>query len=494
MNTTRLSLDPLRCALVAALLGAASLASAFDSGSTGADGAFNPVVSTQVPLPANGVLNYTSVNIPLGVVVTFAKNTTNTPVVILASGDVTIAGQIDVSGGNAAAAGASGDGNIGDDGVPGTAGPGGYDGGRGGRKSGVMAENVSGAGQGPGGAGISKAFVNNQVRICGGSGGGFGGAGEAGGTSNFCTGSGNAAAGTAYGQAKLLPLIGGSGGSGGAGYVNYVGAGGGGGGGALLIAVSGTLNVTGEVRAFGGRGGASSGQGAGAAGGGGSGGAIRLVATTINGNGPITATGGANANGNDNFAVGGKGADGRIRLEAETISRNAATTPPYTFDQPGPVFVAGLPTLRVLSVAGVDAPVAPTGTADIALPDNTQNPVSVVVATTGVPLGNTVKLVVTPAHGAPTETVSNALAGAEESATATAQVTLPVGPSTLLATVSYSVPEDGEENKALAKYTDGEPVQRVELSAGVDGATETVLHTRSGRRVVLDRALAARGG
>src|SRR5690606_37865157 len=111
-----------------ALCGAGTATSAFDSGSTGADGAFHPVVSTQVPLPPNGVLHYTSVNIPPGVVVTFAKNTTNTPVVILASGDVNIAGTIDVSGTDAAASGAAGDGNVGDDGVPGSGGPGGYDG------------------------------------------------------------------------------------------------------------------------------------------------------------------------------------------------------------------------------------------------------------------------------------------------------------------------------------------------------------------------------
>jgi hypothetical protein len=47
---------------------------AFDSGSTGADGDFNPPVSVEVPLPPNGILNYRSVNIPLGVTVRFKRN------------------------------------------------------------------------------------------------------------------------------------------------------------------------------------------------------------------------------------------------------------------------------------------------------------------------------------------------------------------------------------------------------------------------------------
>ena len=55
---------------------------AFDSGSTEADGAFNPVVNTQVQLPPDGIFNFTTVNIPSGVTVTFAKNDTNTPVTI----------------------------------------------------------------------------------------------------------------------------------------------------------------------------------------------------------------------------------------------------------------------------------------------------------------------------------------------------------------------------------------------------------------------------
>src|SRR5258706_10061922 len=78
----------------------APAASAFVSGSTGADGAFNPAVNTTVTLPPSGIFNFTSVNIPVGVTVAFRRNTANTPVVILATGDVVIGGLLDVSGGN----------------------------------------------------------------------------------------------------------------------------------------------------------------------------------------------------------------------------------------------------------------------------------------------------------------------------------------------------------------------------------------------------------
>lgn len=73
---------------------------AFDSGSTGADGAFAPTISQSVALPADGIFNYTTVNIPSGVTITYTKNTVNTPAIILAQGDVVIDGIIDISGGD----------------------------------------------------------------------------------------------------------------------------------------------------------------------------------------------------------------------------------------------------------------------------------------------------------------------------------------------------------------------------------------------------------
>lgn len=141
----------LKATALATLL-ATSSAHAFDSGSTGADGALAPAANSgvvEIQLPESGILNYTTVNIPVGVTLKFKRNTLNTPVVMLASGNVTIAGGIDVSGGHGAYSGTLGDGNLADDGVPGKGGPGGFDGGRGGGT--VPSNLLGGAGLGPGG-------------------------------------------------------------------------------------------------------------------------------------------------------------------------------------------------------------------------------------------------------------------------------------------------------------------------------------------------------
>src|SRR5229473_2155779 len=231
---------------------------AFSSGSTGADGAFNPTVNTQLQLPPDGIFNFTSVSIPTGVTVTFKKNTTNTPVVILATGNVTITGTIDVSGTRATDVGAAGDGNLGDDGVPGLGGPGGYDGGRGGTAGTTPGNGGNGLGPGGGGSGPFGPNFNcaGNGQPVGGGGAGFGDVGGA--TVGQGTGGG-----VAYGTSQLLPLIGGSGGGGGSGWTGFSGSGGGGGGGAILIAASGTLNITGAIQANGNASGGAGGQNSG---------------------------------------------------------------------------------------------------------------------------------------------------------------------------------------------------------------------------------------
>ncbi|VAW76518.1 hypothetical protein MNBD_GAMMA13-1736, partial [hydrothermal vent metagenome] len=357
MNNTRNRTGVVQACLVGLALGVSCApAWAFNSGSTGTDGAFSPTVNTRLTPPPDGIFNFTDVNIPTGVTVTFAKNAANTPVTILASGNVMIAGTMDLRGGNSPAVGAAGDGNIGDDGLPGTGGPGGFDGGAGG-SVGTNRRGGDGIGPGAGGGGNLQ-----NTRTCGGGGGGFAGSG---GVSRFCNNGSRGAGGTVYGVAELLPLIGGSGGGGGNGGTAFRGSGGGGGGGAILIASTGTVDITGSIFAGGGASGGSGGSGVGGSGGGGSGGAIRIVATTLTGNGVIQANGGNGRTSSDSLKEGGSGAVGRIRLEAETITRTAATSPAFSFQSPQAVFVAGLPGLRITRVAGVDAPVNPTGSADI---------------------------------------------------------------------------------------------------------------------------------
>jgi hypothetical protein len=483
---------------------APSVASAFTSGSTGSDGAFAPTVNTTVTLPPSGIFNYTTVTIPAGVTVKFQRNTTNTPIVILATGDVTIAGTIDISGTTAPGVGPAGGGGTGDDGTPGLGGPGGFDGGRGGRggtdnpgpNDNPNAVNKAGGGLGPGGGngGVTYLFnapcLNGGPTTLGGTGGGFsaaGGQSPAGTVTNCAAGFSHTRipGGAAYGSSPLLPLVGGSGGGGGSGGHSSFGAGGGGGGGAILIAASGTVSVSGSLLANGGAGGGSS-QAAspptfGAAGGGASGGAIRIVATTVTGEGTISANAGANGDVQPNCCAFGAaaGAPGRIRIEAENLTRTAASSPTHSFASPGQVFVAGTPTLRISSVAGVNAPAAPTGSADITLPATTPNPVTVVFTTSGVPVGNTVQLTVTPATGDKITVITPALTGSTATATASTTVSLPLGPSVLSAQTTYTVV--AALGDLLRNFAGNERVEKITLVATLGGKSQMKLITVTGR-------------
>lgn len=462
-----------------------------NSGSTGTDGAFSPTVNTEVVLPPSGILNYTTVNIPTGVTVTFKKNATNTPVVVLASGNVTIAGAINLNGTDGKPTGAAGDGVLGDDGIPGVGGPGGYDGGRGG----AVGRFEGGAGLGPGGGGGGRASSYNGSFSYGGAGGSFGAVGSYSYTNSAWYN--NPAPGATYGTSQLLPLIGGSGGGGGFGGAIFTATGGSGGGGALLIVSNGTVNLTGAINANGGNGVLSGGTGCGGGGGGGSGGAIRIVATMIQGNGAINANGGAasaSCAGGGGAESSGAGGAGRIRLESDAITRTSATSPAFTFlnttNTMPVIFVAGLPTLFITNIAGVAVPAQPTGNADVTLPSTTANPVNVVFTTTGVPAGNTIKLTLVPPSGAVTTVVSPALVGDTTSATASVNITLPNGPSTLQATVTYNIVLAMGE--ALSVYAQGERVEKITLASTLGSKESTVtLITVSGKEFVVPRAVLA---
>ena len=481
--------------LWAALLPLTSLA--FDSGSTGGDGPLSPIVDETLDLPPDGVFNFTTVNIPTGITVTFNKNDANTPVILLATGDVVIDGTIDVSGGNSASIGAAGDGNPGDDGMYGEGGAGGFDGGRGG-----MPGNVIGsAGLGPGAGNPSRginAFGDTSGTGCGGGGAGHLTAGESSeaiaitddsnmNAESVCdTDNDQVSGGRIYGAENLLPLIGGSGGGGGSAGSAFAGSGGGGGGGAILIASSGTVTINGGINADGGSSGSAVGSLTGGTGGGGSGGAVRIVAETIAGNGAITALGGdaGTYKPNDGKSQGGAGADGRIRLEAATYKRTASTSPAFSFASPQTIFLPNLPSLRISSVAGIDAPVSPTGNADIILSESTPNPVTVKFSTKGVPVGSTVKLTVTPASGPSTALTSDAITGDDKDGTASIKVDLPDGPSVLLAEVSFVVPVAISNQSDLTRFTQGQPVARVHLSASPHNGSLTTLITVTGKRYV----------
>lgn len=460
-----------------------AFATPFSSGSTGADGAYAPTCSptpctvTQ-PLPANGVFNYTTVTIPAGVTVKYARNAANTPVIVLAAGDVTIAGTLDVSG---SAGVNSGFGTVGDRSVPGQGGPGGFDGGRGGA---IQVDRRAGNGLGPGGGfggDANPGCTGCSGRVQGGGGAGYGTAGS---NNVLGTLAGNfGTAGAAYGTNLLTPLLGGSGGGGGAGAGatnGSYGTGGGGGGGAILIASSGTVNLTGSVLANGGAGGAIphvTGSScdplatatSGGTGGGGSGGSVRIVAAQFIGNGTMNVNGGPAGNHGTNIACqGGPGARGRTNVQVLST---------------GTLTLGGVPTLTITSVAGVSAPGIPTGAGDITLPAEAANPATVAISASGVPVGNTVALTITPLRGAAESATSAPLAGSLAGSTTTASINIPQGISTLAASASYTITVAMGE--MLRQYADGERVEKVELVATYGAPSHAKLITASGRKFVV---------
>jgi hypothetical protein len=290
---------PYSLLLALAVAAPGAMAQGFDSGSTGADGELRPTASTTIPLPPSGVLHYTKITIPTGVILTFTPNALNTPVHLLSQGDVTIAGSIDVSGG------------VGDAVRGGQAGPGGFAGGKPGI-SGLPPGGGYGPGAGKGGT---------QTSTASGAGGGA--------YSTVPTAGSSTNVGTPYGSPLLVPLLGGSGG-GGSPVV-----GGGGGGGAIVVASNTRIDLTGVIRANGG----ASGYGYG------SGGGIRLVAPIVTGRGSLSAAGGV------------YGGQGRIRVD--TVNRrefNLAANPDLSLGSFMTVFPPLRPRLDVIEAAGTAIP------------------------------------------------------------------------------------------------------------------------------------------
>ena len=438
-------------------------ADVFVSGSTGADGPLNVAQSANVTLqvPPDGKFNFTTITINNFSTLTFIRNARNTPVYLLATGNVTINGTIDVGGQDG--------GTGGDFSAVGRGGPGGGDGGRGGPTPSVSGGDGLGPGGGHGG-------IDDGAKTIGGGGGGYQSTGAN--AQSWTTGV-PGSGGPAYGTAWVQPLTGGSGGGGGAGSSStggISGGGGGGGAGAVLIASSGTISGGGLVLAQGGNG-ARGGSNAAAprcdgTGGGGSGGAIRLLATTITF--PLTrafvnggTTGGPICTG----ANGGAGGAGFTRFEVLLG---------------GTLDISSIPTLSITRVAGIDAPPNLTGYGDITIPASTPNPVSVELRATGIPPGGTVTVTVSPSSGPSVSTTSTVLVGSQASSTATAQINVPNGLSSVQATANYAVPLAMVE--PLTKFA-GESVRSLKSTFVLNGGAKTLAVTASGRELEVPPAL-----
>lgn len=352
-----LSLIPrlLAAATAGALLTGTALAQGFDAGSNGSLGDVVITNDTQIALPPDGKLHYKSLQILENAYVSFARNANNTPVYLLSQGDVLIQGRLDVSGGNPFTGG------------PGLGGNGGFDGGRPG-----IGEVPPGDGRGPG---AGKA----------GSGGGGAGNESAPGSGVFLTRaiSVNATtnSGYPYGNAALIPLIGGSGGGG-----AYNG-GGGGGGGAILIASNTKIEfggTTGAIYATGGQ--WISGYWNHA-----SGGAVKLVAPTIAGPTRIE----VNTRGR-----GIEAGSGRVRMDAINYPANLGHVTPQQALSFGSMLATGLegtaPRLAVLSVAGRDTT---TDFTPVILPNGSASEQPVVIEARNFGTRVPVSVVINPDNG-----------------------------------------------------------------------------------------------
>ncbi len=378
----------LTLAAAALLLGSRALA-LLPIPSDGSDGNFNPGANIEVDLSqavtgawdANNAANaglgrydaskwavvfkYASVNIPVGVTVTFKNHPTHAPVVWLVSGNVTIAGTVKLDGANGTY-----------DAIlrlaPPESGPGGF-------RGGAVGPTGFGTGFGPGGAN-------------------FGGHG----TYNLT-----------YGNPQILPLIGGSG----AGSTQYnENKSGSGGGGAILIAAAGTIQLTGSLSANGGpQPPETSGNGATF----GSGGAIRLVSEQVTGNGNVSAISATSSSGRVRIETS-------LLSTNLVINPNTVAVPPPATPVIWPA--ANAPTTRILSVDGVGAPADPSSpllsSADVGVQNNGN--VDVLIQTTNFPISGNVKLRVGPKYAS--SSLVNAVYVSGTFTTATWRATLTFNP------------------------------------------------------------------
>jgi hypothetical protein len=364
--------------------------SSFNSGS---NGSFGPLIldATNSPngirtiaLPPDGVLHCTTINVTSGYQLYFTKNAANTPVYLLATGDVTIDGQIFVSG----------EMNVGRRG--GDGGPGGFPGGQGGTNP----SNGFGPGGGKGGWGTPNTLpAGRSIRGSGG----------------YATpGSQSGTGGPVYGNSLLIPLLGGSGGGGADDIETYAQYGGGGGGGAILVASNTKISFSsGFIFSYGGN--ASNSTGAG------SGGAVRLVAPTVTGTGYLYVNGGQG------------GGFGRIRVDALTHNLNLSNTDSAgyaTFGANMVVTPANLPELRITKAAGQDIALTQTDPVFVLLPAGAPPTQTIEVQAKNFNSVVPLVAVLTPEAGERTSynfDINNTAGGAT---TGSVQVQIPAGVST----------------------------------------------------------------
>jgi plastocyanin len=351
------------CLLAAAALGLHAQAALVIPGANGTDGELlittNTVIdlaqavdaawdSDNTPNAGKGVYDsgkwavvfkYSRVTVNAGATVTFKNHPSRAPVVWLVNGDAVIAGAINLNGSN-------GDADPNRQ-ILSEPGPGGFRGGDGPVPGASVVEGL-----GPGGG---MGVIRNQFSQY---------------ASHSTPGPAwNRTPAPTYGNALILPLIGGSGSGGDSAFSHSAG---GAGGGAFFLAVRDELDFTGTITAQSGNGQASDLHG--------SGGAVRLACERAKGSGLVTVNGGY--------------AWGRIRLECATYEASYVFQPPIFPTAPtSPIQLwpaPDAPTARIVSVSGVSAPADPRSSMDLSRPADLRLPAgsrtnSVLIETTGLP-------------------------------------------------------------------------------------------------------------
>jgi hypothetical protein len=284
-----------------------------------------------------------------GATLRFNRNALNTPVYLLATSNVTIAGTIDVSGtaGTAAARGLGG--------------PGGFDGG-----NPRTTVSFASAGHGPGAGPVvySSDFVYSSW-----------------GSAAYATVPSLPGVGSVYGSPLLVPLLGGSGGGGGADLNNVNGHFGDGGGGAVLLASNTRIEVIGAIRA---KPGTQVSQHAG------SGGAIRLLAPVVTGSGTL------------DVGAGG-GGHGRVRIDGfeRSAAFNYANVPAVCISGGAfmTVFPPSRPRLDIVEAAGTSIALDTPSPVSILLPLGSSANRTIKVRAENFGTSVPVQVVLTPAEG-----------------------------------------------------------------------------------------------
>jgi hypothetical protein len=311
---------PVRTILAALLAAAAPAHAQYNLGSNGSYGPIDAPSGqvTTLTVPADGVFHATTITLNNTAVLRFICNASNTPIYLLAQGDITLGlgARIEAFGTNGTATAA------------GRGGCGGFDGGEPG-----VGGAPAGDGKGPGGGKAGSRTAGDAPGRAG-----YGLAGEP------------PKGGSAYGARSLVPMLGGSGGGGLSDLGGSAGSqlGGNGGGGAILLA-SNTRIVLGSNAEINANGVFQSSAGVG------SGGAIRLVAPRIEtgGNAFVCVhSGNFVCSSTTNSGAG----QGRIRVDViDKTALNLAFFQPTTAVSVGAylvTFPTPVPALAITNVAG----------------------------------------------------------------------------------------------------------------------------------------------